>query len=149
MDAWKSVTELADFRLVVRWPVQWGDQDPFGHVNNTIYFRWFETARIAYLERIQLTGREPDSGLGPILANISCQFRRPVTYPDWVQIGSRITRLGRSSFDMEHRLYSEQMAIVAADGTSTIVVFDYASQKPQPMSPELRQRIEALEARTF
>ena len=149
MDDWKPAADLADFRVVIRWPVQWGDQDPFAHVNNTIYFRWFETARIAYLERIQLTGQDQHSRLGPILAAIDCQFRRPVTYPDWVQIGSRVTRLGRSSFDMEHRVYSERMAGVAAEGDSTIVVFDYDTQKSQPIPPELRQKIEELEAKRF
>ena len=43
---------LAGYPLVIDWPVQWGDQDAFGHVNNTIYFRWFETVRIEYFERI-------------------------------------------------------------------------------------------------
>ena len=149
MDDWKTATELADFRVVTRWPVQWGDQDPFAHVNNAIYFRWFETARIQYLERIQLTGQAAESQLGPILAAISCQFRRPVVYPDWVQIGSRVTRLGRSSFGMEHRLWSERLAAVAAEGDSTIVVFDYQTQKPQPIGPELRQTIEELEGKRF
>lgn len=149
MDDWKRAEDLADFPVVVRWPVQWGDQDPFAHVNNAIYFRWFETARIAYLERLLLTGQEVGTRVGPILAAISCQYRRPVTYPDWVQIGARVTRLGRSSFAMEHRLYSEQMRVVAAEGDSTIVVFDYAVQKSQPMPPELRERIEALEGKQF
>lgn len=149
MDHWQPAAELADYRVVVRWPVQWGDQDPFQHVNNAIYFRWFETARIAYLERIALTGIEPQHGLGPILAAISCQFRRPVTYPDWIQIGSRVTRLGRSSFAMEHKLCSERQAAVAAEGDSTIVVFNYKDQKSQPMPDDLRRRIEELEGRTF
>ncbi|MEX0586451.1 MAG: thioesterase family protein, partial [Pirellulales bacterium] len=71
---------LADYPMSICLPVQWGDQDAFGHVNNTVYFRWFESARIAYLDRPELRAAMPDSSLGPILAAIRCDFRRQVTF---------------------------------------------------------------------
>ena len=92
--------EMAEFPVVVRWPVQWGDQDAFGHVNNTVYFRWFETCRIEYLERLGFNAMMQRAQIGPILAAIKCQYRKPVTFPDTVQIGARVTRLGRASMDM-------------------------------------------------
>lgn len=141
--------ELDGFPVVLRWPVQWGDQDSFQHVNNTIYFRWFESVRIVYLERIGFSQLMERQGLGPILAAISCQFRAPVTYPDVVQIGARVTRLGRSSVAMEHRLYSERLAKVAAEGDSTLVAFDYRAQKSQPIPDDVRAAIEQLEGRSL
>ncbi|HEX4132153.1 MAG TPA: thioesterase family protein [Pirellulales bacterium] len=145
-----TAAELAGFPVVVRWPVQWGDQDAFGHVNNTVYFRWFETCRIEYLHRMgldeALLARQQ---IGPILAAISCQYRRPVTFPDTVQIAARITRLGRSSVGMEHRLYSEAMQVVAADGDSTIVVYDYGRGASTPIPDAMRKAIEQIEGRTF
>jgi acyl-CoA thioester hydrolase len=141
--------ELAEFPVVVRWPVQWGDQDAFGHVNNTVYFRWFETCRIEYLERLGFNAMMQRAQIGPILAAIKCQYRKPVTFPDTVQIGARVTRLGRASVDMEHRLYSEAMKVVAADGDSTIVVYDYHKAKSTAMDAEMRAAIERLEGRTF
>jgi acyl-CoA thioester hydrolase len=148
-DEWTRVAELAEYPVAIRWPVQWGDQDSFGHVNNTVYVRWFESARIAYFEHMQIGSATVPTGLGPILASMTCHYRRPVTYPDWVQVGARITRIGRSSFDMEHKLWSENMQAVAAEGTSTIVVFDYSLQKSHPMPPEMRAKIEQIEGRKF
>ncbi|HWA98015.1 MAG TPA: thioesterase family protein [Pirellulales bacterium] len=142
--------ELSGFPVAVRWPVQWGDQDAFGHVNNTVYFRWFETCRIEYLHRMGLDDSMlQQQQLGPILAAISCQYRRPVTFPDTVQIAGRVTRLGRSSLTMEHRLYSEAMQIVAAEGDSTIVVYDYGRAASAPIPDEMRKVIEQIEGRTF
>jgi acyl-CoA thioester hydrolase len=149
MDPWQQAAELSDFPVVIRWPVQWGDQDAFQHVNNTVYFRWFETARIAYLERAGLSALMERERLGPILAAISCQYRRPITYPDHVQVGARIIRLGRSSASMEHRLFSEALGAVAAEGDSTLVVFDYTRQRPSPIPEGVRAAIVQLEGRSF
>src|SRR4029078_12793433 len=98
--------DLAGQPLVIDLPIQWGDQDAFGHVNNTVYFRWFESARIKYLERIDLSEQTAGT-LGPILAAVSCNYRRQVKYPDHVVIGARITRIGRSSLAMAYSVWSE------------------------------------------
>lgn len=140
---------LANFPVAIRLPVQWGDHDAFNHVNNTVYFRWCESARIEYLNQLGLNARSDLAGIGPILAAISCNYRRPVTYPDNVQIASRVTRLGRSSLTMDHLIYSEAQRQVVADATSTIVVFDYQSQKSQPVPDPIRQTIERLEGKSF
>ncbi|MBS0208280.1 MAG: acyl-CoA thioesterase [Planctomycetes bacterium] len=142
-------SELADFPVVVTWPVQWGDQDAFGHVNNTIYFRWFETCRIEYLNRMGLNTWYERERIGPILASITCNYRRPVVFPDTVVIGARITRIGRSSVDMEHRIYSHAQQTLVADGTSTIVVYDYKAARSSPVPAEIRQIIEQVEGRSF
>ena len=98
---------LSGFPVVISLPVQWGDQDAFGHVNNTPYFRWFESARIAYGMRVGLSRLKATQNIGPILALITCDYRRQLTFPDTVHVGARITRIGRSSLTMEHRLISE------------------------------------------
>src|SRR5580765_7950429 len=100
MDA--QAEPLAAFPVVIRLPIQWGDQDAFGHVNNTVYFRWFESARIAYLDQSGMESMMTGSGLGPILASINCNYRRQLTYPDVVYIGARITHVGNSSMQMSH-----------------------------------------------
>src|SRR5258708_195882 len=98
---------LVGFPVVLSVPVQWGDQDAFQHVNNTVYLRWCESARIAYIERTGLTELMERERIGPILAAITCNYRRPLTYPDTVRVGARVTRLGRSSLTMEHRVTSD------------------------------------------
>ena len=144
-----QIPDLAEFPVTIRWPVQWGDQDAFLHVNNTIYFRWFETVRIVYLEEVGLQALMEREQVGPILAAISCQYRKPVTYPDAVHIGARVTRLGRSSITMDHRIYSQSQQTIVAHGDSTLVVFDYKVQKSQPIPPEIRRAIEQLEGKEF
>lgn len=130
-------------------PVQWGEQDAFGHVNNAVYMRWFESARIAYGLRVNLTEGTPTRRVGPILAAISCNYRRQLKYPDTIHVGARITRIGRSSLTMEHRVISEMLGAIAAEGDSTLVAFDYLAQKSVPLPDEMRLAIESLEGREF
>ena len=137
---------LPDFRSTITLPVQWSEQDLFGHVNNVVYFRWFESSRIKYLEQIGLPDLMTRERIGPILAAIGCNYRRQLTYPDTVEIGSRITRLGRTSFTMVNAIWSQRQQTIAADGESTIVVFDYNSQKPTPIPDAIRTTIELFEA---
>jgi acyl-CoA thioester hydrolase len=140
---------LADFPIVTLLPVQWGDQDAFGHVNNTVYFRWCESARIEYLDELGLRALLRAEGIGPILAAIHCNYRRPVTYPDRVQIGARITRLGRSSLSMEHLIYSESQRQVVADAGSTVVVYNYNLQVSHAIPEDIRKFIERREDKSL
>jgi acyl-CoA thioester hydrolase len=141
-----SPLPLVDFPVRITWPVQWGDQDAFGHVNNTVYFRWFESGRIAYFERLGLRHTLSDAGPGPILAAINCNFRRPIGFPDTVHIGTRITKVGNSSLTLAQTILSERLQTIAADGDSVIVLFDYRAQTPIRIPEDLRTKIAALEA---
>jgi acyl-CoA thioester hydrolase len=123
--------------------------DSYQHVNNVMYFRWFESARIAYLEQIELKALYHTAGIGPILAAIGCNFRRQLTYPDTIAVGARISHIGRTSFVMDHVLFSTARQEIIADGTSTIVTFDYRQQKPIPVPAEIREKIARLEGRDF
>ncbi|HQU42392.1 MAG: thioesterase [Planctomycetia bacterium 21-64-5] len=140
---------LADWPIVILLPVEWGNHDALRHVNNIIYFRWCESARIEYLEELGLWGMIEKDRVGPILAAIGCNYRRPVTYPDQIQVGARITRLGRTSFTMEHLIYSEAQQEVVADASSTAVVFDYRSQSPIPIPDAMRRKIEQMEGKSL
>ena len=117
---------------MIPWPVQWGEQDLFGHVNNAVFFRWFETARVAYLERIGVQSLRVGQQVGPILAAIKCNFRRQLTYPDTVEIGTRVTHVGRTSITMTHVMRSRAQGAIVADGEGTIVMFDYERGKSAP-----------------
>lgn len=140
---------LEGFPIIITLPVQWGDQDAFGHVNNTVYFRWFESARIAYGLRIGLDRVKAAENIGPILASISCHYRRQVTFPDTVHVGARVTRIGRSSLAMEHKLLSEVGRAVAAEATSTLVIFDYNANQSHRVPDSLRQDVANLEGKGF
>jgi acyl-CoA thioester hydrolase len=138
---------LSDYPVVITLPILWGDQDSFGHVNNTIPIRWFESARIAYMEKSGVRHVTDASGLGPILAAIDCNYRRQLHYPDTVQVGARVSSIGRTSMIMEHVVFSEKLGVLAAYGTSTVVMFDYVANKPRRISEELRAAFEKIEGR--
>jgi acyl-CoA thioester hydrolase len=139
-----KMERLSDYPVVCDLTVQWGDQDPFNHVNNVVYLRWCETARISYLERIGLWNMLRNSGVGCILAHLGCNYRQPVAFPDTVHIGARVTKIGNSSFRMEHAIFSDVLGLVA-DAESTLVVYDYNLKQSCPMPEEIRVAIAALE----
>ena len=136
--------KLAEFYTVTTLPVQWGDQDAFGHVNNVVYFRWFETARIDFMSAVS-EGSGVDmrgGGIGPILAAISCSYKKQLLYPDTVYIGTRTGKLGSSSVAVEHSMFSQRQCELIAQATSTIVMFDYDAQRPVRVPDVIRKRLE-------
>lgn len=140
---------FARFSVVIELPVLWSDQDAMGHVNNTVPVRWFESARLAYLEREGIEHLLADAGLGPILAAVSCNFRRQLHYPDRVLVGIRVVRIGRSSLTMEHAVWSRRLGALTADGDSTCVAIDYADGRSRPIPDTVRAAIARLERREF
>lgn len=140
---------LLRFPVVIELPVQWADQDAMGHVNNTVPLRWFESARMAYLEREGIDRLLADAGLGPILAAVSCNFRRQLHYPDRVLVGASVLKIGRSSLTVGHAVWSRRLDAVAADGESACVTIDYADGRPQTIPDPVRAAIERIERRAM
>jgi acyl-CoA thioester hydrolase len=138
---------LREFPVVVAITVEWGDQDSFAHVNNTVYLKWCETARVAYLERIGMWGMIKSEGKGPILASATCDYRQPVLFPDTVQVGARVAKIGKSSFRMEHSLVSVAQGVVVAESHTTLVFIEYEKGKSLPLPQHLREAMEHLEGR--
>ena len=85
---------LQEFPVVVELPVVWGEMDARQHVNNAVYFRYFESGRTVYFERLGVWKMIGDTGIGVILAAINCRFRIPLTFPDTISVGVR--EIGRA-----------------------------------------------------
>jgi len=128
----------------VEFPLHWGEMDALGHVNNIVYFRYFETARISYFERtgIQHSG---DVHIGPILASTSCRFRRPLAFPDRIHVGAKVTEIGADRFTMEYAVTSERLDAIAATGEGIVVSFDYRAGRKHPLPETWRERMIALD----
>jgi acyl-CoA thioester hydrolase len=136
---------IEGFAVVERIPVQWGDMDAFGHVNNARFFTWFETARIAYFTELGFATDRAE-GIGPILAHASCDYLLQVEYPAEVLVGARVTRLGTSSFHQEYvATLSDRPERPVARGTGVIVLYDYEAAEAVPLPDDLRDRIETLD----
>lgn len=123
-------------------PIRWGDMDAMGHLNNTVYFRYMETARIDWFTEL---GFAPNpKGEGVVIVNAFCNFIQQFKYPGQVRMKTFVSNVGRSSFDtwviMEP---ADQAGAVYANGGATVVWIDMTAQKSAPLPPWLRQRLAA------
>jgi acyl-CoA thioester hydrolase len=137
---------LAGFPVIVEQAVVWGEMDSYRHVNNVVYFRYFENGRLEYFRRLGWDEIEHQTGVGPILAATSARFRKPLTYPDTIAIGTRVASLAEDRFVLKHVIVSRKLNAVVTEGEGTIVAFHYKSGKKASIPEELRKRIAALEA---
>lgn len=85
--------------------VRWGDCDQLGHVNNTIYLQFIESARLDYFLKIMQIELTPSSIEGWVMADLSCQFKGQVHYPCALEIGTRISKVGNSSAMVECAIF--------------------------------------------
>lgn len=136
---------LAGFAVVVEMPVYWGEMDSLGHVNNIYYFRYFEQARLEYIRRLGWTGFSVNGGIGPILASVEARYRKPLTWPDTIAVGARVSELGSDRMTMEHRVISRKLNALAAEGKGVIVSYDYSRLAKAPIPDEIRKRIAELD----
>lgn len=122
-----------------RMSIRWGDMDAMGHVNNTVYFRYIEQARIAWFTEI---GCEPDpNGEGPVIINAHCTFLKQLKYPGDIEVRTYVGAPGRSSFETYHEIRRvDQPDILSAEGGAKVVWVDFPSEK----STFLPNRIRSL-----
>jgi len=112
-------------------PLRWGDLDAMNHLNNTLYFRLMEEARISWFrENDMMVGTEGD---GPILAHASCDFLKPMTYPCAAKVTQTVTRLGRSSMDLDLTIEGDEAdPLTYAKGKNVLVWMNYREGKSAP-----------------
>jgi acyl-CoA thioester hydrolase len=138
---------LADYPVVVTIPVQWGEMDAYGHVNNAVLFRYFESARIAYLDRCGFLKAYDEDRIGAILHSTDCRFRRALQYPDTVQVGGRAVSTDRDRFTMSYCAVSLTHDEIVAEGSGVVVSFDYRTRQRTDLPDSVREGIEKTEGR--
>jgi len=125
-------------------PVAWGDMDAYQHVNNTVYFRYFESARIAFFEKVGINALKENQNIGPILASTQCRFKVPLTYPDQLTVATDIGDIGEDRFNMKFYVLSGNSGRVAAEGEGLIVFYDYNNHCKHLIPDDIREQIQAL-----
>jgi acyl-CoA thioester hydrolase len=135
---------LDGFSVIREIPVAWAEMDAFGVVNHAVIFRYFEDARIPYLEAIGFRTLEERS-VGPILSETRGRFRRPIRYPAWLRSGARVRELELDRFRMEYRVVDATSGELLAEGEATVVAYDYASGRKAEVPPEVVTRIREVE----
>ena len=125
--------------------VRWGDMDSMGHVNNAQYFTYCESARMSYFAAVRMVEHREDERHGPALAAANLNFRQQVRYPADLEVATRVTEIGRSSFKMEYELLHRGTDDRVADGIGVIVWVDYATGKSIPLPESLKEEIRRFE----
>jgi acyl-CoA thioester hydrolase len=136
---------MEGYRFVLPREVEFRDIDAAGHVNNAVYLTYLETARIKYL--VDVLGAEFAYELALILARIAVDFRSPARFPETLEIGTRVTRMGTASFDMEHEIRGGDTRLVL-EASSVLVAFDYQANAPMAVPDDWRARLDAYEERS-
>ena len=136
---------IQGYPVIIKIPVAWGEMDVFQHVNSCVYFRYFESARFAYFEKLDIAELMNRTGIGPILAATSCKYKVPLAYPDEVLVGVKATQIEEDRFTIKHLVVSTKQQKVAAEGEAIIVAFNYRESKRATLPDELRQRILNIE----
>jgi len=129
------------FPIVVKLDIQWGDMDAFQHLNNVTYFRYFENARIEHFEQTGINAYMQQHQIGPILGHTECKYLKPLTWPDGVYIGTRISALREKRFTMQYAIYSKKLNGLAAMGSGEIVYVDYQKHKTVVIPETIRSAI--------
>ncbi|MBN9455035.1 MAG: acyl-CoA thioesterase [Bosea sp.] len=135
----------ADFRIFRAIPTRWHDNDVFGHVNNVVYYGWFDTAVNAWL--VEGGFLDPaTSGIVGLVVETGCTYFESIAFPEVVEVGIAVERLGNSSVTYRIGVFREGAAQAAAQGRFTHVYVQRAGQKPVPIPASLRAALAAIES---
>jgi len=149
---------LRKFPVVSKMTVKWGEMDAYQHVNNTVYFKYQEVARLRYFSFL-LKEVDPKSfdieafsngtGVGPILSDTYCSYKMPVTTPDKILVGSTISEgdLQSDRYKLTHAMWSMKYNRVVCDGFGTVVSYDFANQKRVDIPEPIMQAITTVQSR--
>lgn len=133
--------ELTDYPVIHTQMVAWGDMDAFGHVNNVMYYRYIESARINYMDKIEILNEDVYS----VVASNQCQYLKPLFYPDQLKIGVRVEELRNSAFRMHYLLWSETQQCVVAMSEAVVVCVDKMTMQKKLIPENTRENIKSLE----
>ena len=124
-------------------PTRWMDNDIYGHVNNALYYAFFDTAINQYL--IAAGGLDITAGtVIAFAAESHCQYLRPLAFPGVVEVGLRVGKLGNSSVRYELAIFKQEETVAAAAGYFVHVFVDRETQRPVAMPPQIRTALARL-----
>ncbi len=124
-------------------PTRWADNDVYGHVNNVVYYSWFDTAVNAHLIEAGALDIHDGAVIG-LVVETGCRYAKPLAFPQIVEAGIRVAKLGTSSVRYEIGLFGERDMEAAAEGFFIHVYVDRATRRPTTLPEKLRKVLEAL-----
>lgn len=131
------------YRHWTRIPTRWHDNDVYGHVNNTVYYQWFDTAVNGWLIEAGLLDIEGGDPIG-LVVETGCRYARSLAFPQTIEIGLALARLGTTSVTYHLGVFGEGEDAAAAEGVFTHVYVDRASRRPTPLPEAWRVVLQGL-----
>ena len=135
---------MTAYSTSMRLRIDWSELDSFGHVNNLAILRYAQTARLNYMEETGMMRFHTETGIGPVLASTSCQFKKQLFYPGNVTIYTVVDHIKTTSFHMRHSVLNEDHECIA-EMHDVLVMFDYKKNMKHPISEILREKMKSTE----
>jgi acyl-CoA thioester hydrolase len=132
-----------EYRHFLEIPTRWMDNDVYGHVNNVVYYSYFDTVVNGYLIACGALDIEKSEVIG-LVVETQCRYIKPITFPDAVHAGLRVARLGNSSVRYEVGIFRNDEEMAAAHGHFVHVYVDRENRRPAALPPEMREALERL-----
>ncbi|MBW8184970.1 acyl-CoA thioesterase [Shewanella nanhaiensis] len=136
---------IKQYPIYTEIPVAWGEMDALQHVNNVVYFRYFESARIDFFNQINLFSELQTANIGPVLADNHARYKRPVTYPDTLLVGVTISDVQSDRFMMHYTAFSQAQQAVTTLGSSLVVMFNFKTGKKSKLTGTLLDSLKSHE----
>jgi acyl-CoA thioester hydrolase len=133
----------SDFSVWRSMTTRWADNDAYGHVNNTVYYEWFDSAVNAWLVEqgmLDIANGDPIA----LVVETRCTYAAPLEFPQMVEIGLAVAELGRSSIRYRIGIFAGDATEAAAEGEFVHVVVDRTTRRPAPIPIEWRMKLEAI-----
>ena len=122
---------------------RWADNDAYGHVNNTVYYEWFDSAVNAWMVEQGMLDIEHGDPIA-LVVETRCTYAASLAFPQPVEIGLAVAELGRSSIRYRIGIFAEDSDTAAAEGEFIHVVVDRSSRRPVEIPPDWRMKLEAI-----
>ena len=139
----KSIPSRKDYPVWQTITTRWSDNDVYGHVNNVVYYSWFDTAVNAYLIKERALDIHAGETIG-LVVETHCNYYAPLAFPQNIEAGIRVGRIGNSSVRYEIGLFAENSPAAAASGHFVHVYVDQTTRRPVPLPDHLKAALEKL-----
>ena len=133
----------SDYRWFTEISTRWADNDVYGHINNVVYYAFFDTAVNQFLIRSDVLDIREGSQIGLVIET-GCNYFAPLAFPQPIKAGIRVTKLGSSSVRYEVALFAEGSDVAAAQGHFVHVYVNKTTRRPEPLSGNLRACLSSI-----
>ncbi len=134
----------SSFNTNISLRLDWSEMDIFGHINNVMFMKFIQASRVNYWEKIGIEKDFKATGIGPMLASTSCQFKKPLFYPGNIIVEAKVISIGNTSFKLNHQILDQNREL-AATGEDVVVLFDFNKNEKVVIPDDIRKKIKNIE----